>query len=93
MAQHLQIREDGTIDIGWNDVNRVLPVLGYSPIPNHTSGMLTFWNRWRKDGIVIQRENRYNVDYFLEIIELVGIPPNIFLQIAFGREEDNNGIP
>jgi hypothetical protein len=63
-------------------------VLGYEQRPNYTTGMLTFWNKLKNDGIVIQKENRYYVEYFHEIVQLLGISPEIFIRIAFGREEE-----
>ena len=49
--------------------------------------MLTFYNKNAGNGtLVLQKENKYNVEYFHEIVQLLGISPEVFVRIAFGKE-------
>jgi hypothetical protein len=77
------VQEDGTIDVGWNDVHRVLGIIGFTQVPNVTAGILTYQSKWGDNKITIVREDRFNIDYFHEILELIHIPPELFVRLAF----------
>lgn len=85
MATHLEVREDGTIDIGWHDVNRVLSILAYTQIPNHSDGILTYISkgRYSPKRLTVYKYDRYNVDYFHELLDFIGITPVLFITLAF----------
>jgi hypothetical protein len=87
LSQHLEIRQDGTVDIGWNDFHRFFEILRCPQEPNQTTGVLTYWIPWKANGLTIFRENRYNVDYFHELLDFLEFSPDIFIRLVFGREE------
>ncbi|HEX2407650.1 MAG TPA: hypothetical protein VHJ38_10655 [Nitrososphaeraceae archaeon] len=79
-------REDGTVDIGWHDFHRVFQILRFQ-VSNHTTNILTYWNAEKNEGLTIYKLNRYNVDYFHELLDYLQMSPRIFIRLAFGREE------
>ena len=79
-----QSNEDNTkIDVTWHDFHRVLISLGYIPIPNHTTGKLTYVNEQKNRRFVLMRENGYNLDYFHALLRLLNLDGERIFNIAF----------
>jgi hypothetical protein len=63
-------------------------VLGFRNVPNRVPGVITYWNDQGDEGLAIEKEDRYNIDYFHDILNFLKIKPGLFVSIAFSGGPD-----
>jgi hypothetical protein len=63
-------------------------VLGFRNVPNRIPGVITYWNDQGDEGLAIEKEDRYNIDYFHDILNFLKIKPGLFVSIAFSGGPD-----
>jgi hypothetical protein len=83
MSTHLEVQPDGTIDVSWHDIHRGLTIMGFTQIPNETEGFLTYRTNHNEMKLTVQKENMLSVDYFHQLLNIIQLPPDVFVRFAF----------